>query len=552
MEDLQSSISQYNDQLEMVKQALDATEDVNERESLVTLQSELQELINLTKESLQAQAASSKEPDTNDTSENSTGGLDDEYALFMQEMEKSGAYDGDNKDASQDKDVSQNEDSNDSDIEDELASLLGMKCAVYHTHMWGGQPTLHNAMVSSVLPKQDDDQFSDLQVQILYTHPTHAEMLPCPFYLDGECKFTDEQCRYSHGTTVKLSSLQEAIEPDFESLKVGSRVLLKLKPPKDEDISIAKKSTEKYYLWHIGIVRHVDVENKSCLVNLEQGVKSGEKRKSMPDEYHVQFEEIFPLSSKDDEDTSSDDDDDDLSDTEYPEYKTSRVDSDDNQRDLIVEKSFQNNVPALGEWEKHTRGIGSKIMLAMGYVPGAGLGAAGAGRVLPVPAGGARGARSLDQCMAISEKLAARDPLKVEQKLKRLQKKEEERHLRAYEREKEREKRNVFNFLNKTLGGKSDKLIPSANSSSVDIKQSSSKDLNIEQFKTAEESKRIEVEILKLNSSLAKYPSGTSGHRSITQQLSEKNQELNALRQKEQHIAKEQKQRKDKQKMTVF
>lgn len=34
-----------------------------------------------------------------------------------------------------------------------------------------------------------------LQVQVLFTHPTHTEMLPCPFYLDGECRFDDEQCR---------------------------------------------------------------------------------------------------------------------------------------------------------------------------------------------------------------------------------------------------------------------------------------------------------------------------------------------------------------------
>lgn len=42
-----------------------------------------------------------------------------------------------------------------------------MKCAVYHTHKWGGQPGLYNAMVSAVVPRQDEDQFQDLQVIIL-------------------------------------------------------------------------------------------------------------------------------------------------------------------------------------------------------------------------------------------------------------------------------------------------------------------------------------------------------------------------------------------------
>lgn len=42
-----------------------------------------------------------------------------------------------------------------------------MKCAVYHTHKWGGQPGLYNAMVSAVVPRQDEDQFQDLQVNLL-------------------------------------------------------------------------------------------------------------------------------------------------------------------------------------------------------------------------------------------------------------------------------------------------------------------------------------------------------------------------------------------------
>lgn len=139
----------------------------------------------------------------------------------------------------------------------------------------------------------------------------------------------------------------------------------------------------------------------------------------------------------------------------------------------------------------------------------------------------------------------------VEQKLKRLQKKEEERNKRAYEREKERERRNVFNFLNNTLGDKLDRPEQSTKAP-IDIKQSTSKDLNIEQFKLEEDCRKIENEIIKLNNSLAKYPQGTSGYRSIALQVAEKNKELSVLRNKETQIAKEQKQRKDKHKMTVF
>lgn len=195
MEELKGSLTQYNEQLSMVNTALlEATD--SEKESLLALQSDLHQLIQLTQESLDAIIAKETSISTLPVQQNEKHDLDDEYSLFMKEMAASGAYEedisqekpGSSKDA-----VTSKESDDESDIEDELATLLGMKCAVYHTHKWGGQPSLHNAMVSSVVPKQDQDQFNDLQVRVLFTHPTHAEMLPCPFFLDGECRFDDEQ-----------------------------------------------------------------------------------------------------------------------------------------------------------------------------------------------------------------------------------------------------------------------------------------------------------------------------------------------------------------------
>ncbi|XP_045502317.1 zinc finger CCCH-type with G patch domain-containing protein [Colias croceus] len=545
MDNLADSINQYRNQLLIVKQSLETNNNPEEHTSLLELQSELQQLIDLTEESLNAQRQQEAEENSlqpqNDESQNE---LDSEYALFMQEMAQSGAYE---KDKSQDttEKSAENSQNDDSDIEDELATLLGMKCAVYHTHSWGGQPSLHNAMVSAVLPRQDEDQFSDLQVRVLFTHPTHTEMLPCPYYLSGECKFDDEKCRYSHGAVAQLSELKEAIEPKYDTLKAGSRILLKLKAPDDEDVSVAKKSTEKYHLWHRAVVTSVDLENRLCVAKLEQGAKTGEKRKAAVEEYHVHFEELFPLNNDDDDSSDSDDS---ISDTEYPEMKIARPET---EQELILDKSLQNNAPAMGEWEKHTRGIGSKLMLAMGYVPGAGLGAGGAGRVQPVEARVLPRGSSLDHCLALTERAGTQDPLKVEQRLKRLQKKEEERNKRAYEREKERERRNVFNFLNKTLGDGAEKSEPTT-TTCIDIKQSSSKDLNIEQFKIEEDSRKIENEIIKLRNTLCKYPAGTNGNRNITNQIAEKNKELAALKQKGQQITREQKLRKDKQKLTMF
>lgn len=41
---------------------------------------------------------------------------------------------------------------------------------------------------------------------------------------------------------------------------------------------------------------------------------------------------------------------------------------------------------AFGGWEKHTKGIGSRLMAKMGYVLGSGLGREGEGRLEPVQA----------------------------------------------------------------------------------------------------------------------------------------------------------------------
>lgn len=48
-----------------------------------------------------------------------------------------------------------------------------------------------------------------VQVRVLFLNPTHKEILPCPYYLDGKCKFSDQDCRFSHGELIPLSSIQE-------------------------------------------------------------------------------------------------------------------------------------------------------------------------------------------------------------------------------------------------------------------------------------------------------------------------------------------------------
>ncbi|CAG9575746.1 unnamed protein product [Danaus chrysippus] len=107
IKDLTKKIESFSN-LSVVRQALQATQDANERESLSVLQSELQELISLTKESMNVQQSTVND---NNQCENATesNGLDEEYALFMKEMDESDAANVKGKNAT--------EDDKDSDIE---------------------------------------------------------------------------------------------------------------------------------------------------------------------------------------------------------------------------------------------------------------------------------------------------------------------------------------------------------------------------------------------------------------------------------------------------
>ena len=183
----------------------------------------------------------------------------------------------------------------------------------------------HNAFIADVLSDDDDEEVT---VKVFFLNPTQDSMKACDYYFSHSCTF-DDNCKYSHGESVKYSILKEYQSPNYKLLKRKSHVLVK---------------TES--LWKPGSIIECSQELKSCQVKLHGSGKT----------FDCSFSDVLPPleSNADSSDLSTDDDD-----SEDESLRSSNV--------LIINDNF-------GEWEKYTTGIGSKILQKYGYKNGEGLG----------------------------------------------------------------------------------------------------------------------------------------------------------------------------------
>uniref|UniRef100_A0A182Q6B9 Zinc finger CCCH-type with G patch domain-containing protein n=1 Tax=Anopheles farauti TaxID=69004 RepID=A0A182Q6B9_9DIPT len=525
VDELNDSISQYTAQLNQIAQALQHTKDESERSELEKLKLDLTELLNLTQETLvhsKDEAHSVDELKGNAIQKDSATAdpIDDEFALFMREIKQ---LDPSEQTESVNEDAPEPE--SDSSEELDLDGLLGSKCSAPHLHTWGST-VYHNAMVCSL----DSSNLAEATAKVLFTNPTHREMIPCAYFLDGDCRFTDEKCHYSHGEVVRLDQLRDYREPQFEQLRrKGSLVLVK----------------QSSRLWCKGTVLEVNFEGKRCKIRLEEGKR---------EQAEVPFEDLLPL------------DEHDGSDAEEDHISASEEDSDEEalRRAQMVEKSLFHPAPdrRLGEWEEHTCGIGSKIMQKMGYVVGTGLGREGEGIVIPVSAQVLPQGRSLDYCMELREQANGdKDLFSVEKKLVQLKKQQEKRAARDYERRSKADKaKDVFSFINEQVfngGGESSKAKRLEKHTATEIngrelKEHTSKNLNIASLKLSEEIRRAEAEVERLKIALTRHKVGTPASDNLRRQIDAKRAEISRLQASEYNISKEQQLRSDKRKMTVF
>ncbi|XP_036320731.1 zinc finger CCCH-type with G patch domain-containing protein [Rhagoletis pomonella] len=497
------NIDEYDSQLQSVEQCLQNTKNEEERIALASLKTDLLELIELTKETHEKEALQNEDRCV----------LNEELEKFNSEIAQLSNDDTAGK-ITQDcsEDVKKFP-----ELEFELENIIGQKCSAPHQHSWGAT-SYHNAIVCSI-----EVTAHTARLRILFTNPTHREMLPCLFFLEGECRFDDMHCHYSHGELVDVDQLGNYTEPDFTRLARNCVVLAKL-PDR---------------LWHRGRVLCANFIEKICRVRLDR--KDENKR-----ERDFSFEDLLPIFHDDDLSSgSSSGSDDEVINSEGSEYmKISK-------RTQLTEQSlfeFKTAEP-LGEWEKHTRGIGSKIMAKMGYIHGKGLGSDGDGIIIPVTAKILPQGCSLDRCMELREAANGdKDFFSVEKKVRLQKKRQVNYNTKAYEREAQR--KDVFTFINdKILRGGFDLKDTQKKTS---LSSETTKSLNVASVRIADDIRRKEREITKLRQSMSRNTSSSDLHKRSKQQLKIKMQELTALRKEETNLSQEQASRKTKDKLCVF
>ncbi|XP_008994518.1 zinc finger CCCH-type with G patch domain-containing protein [Callithrix jacchus] len=496
---LEAALQTYRAQLQQVELALGAGLDSSEQADLRQLQGDLKELIELTEASL-VSVRKSKLLAALDGER--LGQEDAEYQAFREVIAEAAPGAGSETvpkaEAGPESEAGGQE-------EGEEEELSGTKVSAPYYSSWG---TLeyHNAMVVGTEEAED----GSAGVRVLYLYPTHKSLKPCPFFLEGKCRFK-ENCRFSHGQLVSVDELRPFQDPDLSSLQAGSACLAK----------------HQDGLWHAARITDVDsgyytVKFDSLL--LREAVVEGDSV-------------LPPLRTEATE--SSDSDSDGTGDSSY-----ARVVGSDTVDSGTCSSAFAG-------WEVHTRGIGSRLLAKMGYEFGKGLGRHAEGRVEPIHAVVLPRGKSLDQCAEILQKRTRVG--KAGTKPPRCRR----RGARAGGR---LPPRNVFDFLNEKLQGQAPGALeagvaPSGRRSKDMYRASKStkRALSLRLFQTEEKIERTQRDIRSIQEALAR---NAGRHSVASAQLQEKlagaQRQLGQLRAQEAGLQQEQRKADTHKKMTEF
>ncbi|KAI5710529.1 hypothetical protein M8J75_009384 [Diaphorina citri] len=416
------------------------------------------------------------------------------------------------------------------DIENELNYLKGHKCQApyYHNTCRGEEEgdeeddnnvSYHNALVISVhTPEDGVTDINEIYVKVVFTHPIYKPMLTCPYYFDGDCKYSEEKCFFSHGYLVKFIKLREYKNINYDNLHLNQLVLAK---------------NFQTNIWHRAKIINFNTREDKVIVQFETGEGRKGHSKSSNNHVEMELENIYPLES-DAIDTSPQNSDNDESEEDITIPEETYYD-----QSQAIEISL-NNAPLdkrLGDWEKYTKGMGSKLMMKMGYVIGSGLGKNSEGRVEPVETYILPQGKSLDYCMNLREKCGGgEDVFKMEKINKKIAMKEMKRSKKNYENAVRKDRQDVFGFLNKQLNQKP--VEPSGESSGQMTSNLQSANLNVETFKIAEKINKYKKQLGELNKSLKRHEhdKGSEMFKKLTREISIVNNQISTLNTQDSNI----------------
>lgn len=192
-ESLQSALRTYDGQLRQVERALGAGLDAAELADLRRLQGDLKELIALTEASL----VSVRKSKLLAALDGPRAAPDDaEYQAFQKAVAEgvegpaapAAELEAGPERESQPEARGQQQEQDEGEDDDE-EEWSGRKVNAPFHSPWG---TLeyHNAMIVGAEAAGD----GSAAVRVLYLYPTHKSLKPCPFFLEGKCRF-QEHCR---------------------------------------------------------------------------------------------------------------------------------------------------------------------------------------------------------------------------------------------------------------------------------------------------------------------------------------------------------------------
>ena len=378
---------------------------------------------------------------------------------------------------------------------------------------------LGNAVILGLEAGQEDRDHDEVRVRLVFSHPTTERLVACKYYLDGRCSRSAEDCRWSHGEVRRLGDLASYQEPDWSLLVKGCRVLAR----DEKGVWARGRVTEVTEI--MGEVEHLVTWDTG---GQEPCVKT--------------LEEILPLETVDGDSEEED------------------AEPGDPILESFVPTDIGSSGVKFGDWESHTRGLGSRLLLKMGWVVGSGLGQRGEGRVEPVTARLYPQGKGLDWCMDMREKYGDSLGQDVEKIMKKEAREATKRSKQRAEAENRRDNsaKSLFDFINVNLSSgqaSSSGIIKKSekDKSKTLIKDESDEKIKLRKFKMSEQAGRLEKEILKLQESYSRHKGKDSTvASSISSKIQQKTAELNKINAAAKNLSKEEGSRKSKSKLSIF